>query len=102
MEMHVKFVSDDLINEVKEDIYLFGEKFNVYAVYSWYPEFDKEFITDYVHADEPTRDEALDDEDYRELMANHQKALDTLKFTKHTKMSLKQLLAKLVDQNKIL
>lgn len=100
--MHVKFVSDDLIHEVKEDIYLFGKEFKVFAVYSWYPEFDKEFITDYVHGERPTRDEALDEKDFQELIANHEKGLQTLEKTKHKKMTLEELLELLEEQNKII
>lgn len=37
MEMHVKYVSDDLIDEVREDIDVFGKDFGVYAVYCGIP-----------------------------------------------------------------
>lgn len=100
--MHVSFINNDLIEEVEEDIELFGKDFKIYAVYSWYPQFDKEFITDYIYAEEPTRDEALDDEDYKKLMINHKKGLDTLKYTKHKEMSLEQLLNRLIDQSKVI
>lgn len=98
----VSYSSDDLIQEVKEDISIFGKGFNVYAVFSWYPEFDKEFITDYVHADKPTRDECVDEKDFQDLLEIYDESIKTLEKTKHEKMTLQELLNKLIEQNKII
>lgn len=100
--MIVSYSSEDLIKEVMEDIECFGENMEVYAVYSWFPDVDKEFITDYVHKDKPSRDETDTDEEYQKLVALYQKSIDSLKETKNEVMTLKKLLLKLKEQDKIL
>lgn len=111
--MKNSYDSEELIEDVLEDIELFGEDFNVYAVYSYFEKvdgrlIDEEFITSYVDADEPMREEIEDgpwDEDdereFQKLMSNYQKGLESLKQTKNDKMTLKELLEKLRYQDKI-
>lgn len=100
--MQASFDSTALIQEVQEDIVTFGASMNVYAVYSYLPSVDREFITDYVYKDAPTRDEADTAEEYQILMRSHQQALQTLVKTKHQAMTLQQLLALLQKQNQLL
>lgn len=100
--MIISYSSEDLIKEVMEDIECFGENMEVYAVYSWFPDVDKEFITDYVHKDKPTRDEAETDEEYQKLIELYQKAINSLDKTKNEVMTLRELLKRLKDQDKFL
>lgn len=111
--MKNSYDSQDLINEVLDDITTFGEDFNVYAIYSYFEQVDKrwideEFITDYVHADEPARKDILDglwdEEDEREfqqLLADYKSGMKSLEQTKHKKMTLQELLQKLEEQDRI-
>ena len=56
--MKVSYASEELIEEVLEDIALFGEEDEVFAIYSYFEvvdgrKIDAEFITDYFSATEP-------------------------------------------------
>lgn len=112
--MKNSYDSEELIQEVLDDIATFGEKFNVYAIYSYFEQvdghwIDEEFITDYAHADEPTREEIggfpwfeEDEEEYQQLLADYKASMQSLKETKHIKMTLQELLQKLEEQNRLL
>lgn len=59
--MKVSYESEELIEEVLEDIDLFGEDDEVFAIYSYFEvvdgrKIDAEFITDYFSATEPVRE----------------------------------------------
>lgn len=100
--MNVNYDGTELINEVRLDIQEFGKQLQVYAVYSLFPETDRVFITDYVHAKKPDRDEYMTDDEYINLIEQYKKQLDTLKETKHELMTLGELLDKLKKQNKLI
>ena len=109
--MKNSYDSSELIADVLDDISLFGEDFNVYAIYSHFDIvdgrlIDEDFITSYVDADEPSRKEIedgpwdKDDElEFQILISDYQKGLDSLKETKHEKMTLRELLKKLEEQD---
>lgn len=99
--MNISYSSEDLINEVKEDILIFGSAFKVFAVYSWYPDVG-EFITDYVHAEKPQIKEVYNEAEYQKLLDDYEKSLKTLEKSKYDEMTLSQLLQKLEAQNKIM
>lgn len=111
--MKNSYDSQDLINEVLDDIATFGEDFNVYAIYSYFERvegrwIDEEFITDYVHADKPKREEIgtspwleEDEEEYQQILADYKASMKSLEQTKHKKMTLQELLQKLEEQDGI-
>lgn len=61
--MNTSVESKELLNEAINDFDEFGEDFNVYAIYSYREDYDFEYISDYVDADEPTREEFEEVED---------------------------------------
>lgn len=111
--MKSSYDSEQLINNVLDDIAIFGETFNVYAIYSYFERvdgrlIDAEFITDYVDADAPTKNEVSEDvwdtedeADYQQLLVDYKAGLNSLKETKHKKMTLQELLQRLEKQDKI-
>lgn len=99
--MNISIESKELLNEAINDFDLFGENFNVYAIYSYREEYDFEYISDYVDADEPTRDEFETETEYQEVMKGFKENLDRLKFTKHSKMTIADLVHELWKQNQI-
>ncbi|QDK71444.1 hypothetical protein [Lactococcus protaetiae] len=104
--------SEELIADVKEDIELFGESFKVFAIYSYalVNGQDFEWISSYVDAEKPTRDEIaepelFDEEDeklYQKAISDFEHNIESLKQTKHEEMTLVELLIKLVKQNEIM
>ena len=111
--MKNSYDSQDLVDEVLDDIAVFGEDFNVYAIYSYFERvdgrwIDEEFITDYVHADKPKREEIgtapwleEDEEEFQQLLEDYEKIMKSLERTKHKKMTLQELLQKLEEQGRI-
>lgn len=104
----VSYDSEELINNVREDIELFGKSFRVYAIYSYREDFDFEYISGYVDADEPTIDElgdppysSEDIADYEKLLADFKTNKKSLAYTKHKLMTLDKLLALLEKQDRI-
>ena len=98
--MNVSYNNEELLEEVRQDMLEFGEKLEVIAIYSVFPENqDKYYITDYVWS-EPIHDSDMDI--YEEEMKLHEKELATLEYTKHEKMTIVTLYTKLLEQNKIL
>lgn len=100
--MNVNYDNTELIAEVKQDIQEFGGEMKVYAVYSVFPEVDQPFITDYIHAEKPERDEYMTDDEYSRLIEMFNKQLATLDKTKHELMTLDRLLRALEEQNNLL
>ena len=104
--------SEELIADVREDIELFGKSFKVFAIYSFKIENGKDFewISSYVDAERPTRDEIevpalFDDEDeelYQKAVSDFEHNIESLKETKHEEMTLNELLEKLEEQNRII
>ncbi len=106
--MKLSFDSEQNISDVKEDIELFGKDFKVYAVYAFQIVDGQEFeyISGYVDAEEPTRDELdhvmYDEEgeaDFQQILKDYKDNLKSLDETKHELMTLSELLEKLEEQN---
>ena len=98
--MNVSYNNEELLEEVHQDMLEFGEKLEVIAIYSVFPENqDKYYITDYIWG-EPVHDSDMDI--YEEEMKLYEKELATLEYTKHEKMTIVTLYTKLLEQNKIL
>ena len=98
--MNVSYNNEELLEEVYQDMLEFGEKLEVIAIYSVFPENqDKYYITDYIWG-EPVHDSDMDI--YKEEMKLYEKELATLEYTKHEKMTIVTLYTKLLEQNKIL
>lgn len=71
--MKISYDSSQLIEDVSNDILLFGESFKVYAVYSYREDFDFEYISDYVDADEPIRDEVETEKEFLKVLKDYKK-----------------------------
>lgn len=119
--MKISIDSEQNIADVKEDISIFGADFKVFAVYSLIDlgggreEF--EYISSYVDADRPTRDEIespslfgkfdvpelreSDEAEYQKLVADYEANIESLSKIKHELMTLGELLEKLEEQNSI-
>ena len=96
--MNVSYNNEELLEEVYQDMLEFGEKLEVIAIYSVFPENqDKYYITDYIWG-EPIHDSDMDI--YEEEMKLHEKELETLKYTKHEKMTIEVLYNNLLKQSK--
>lgn len=104
------YESEELINECLNDIDLFGDDFMVFAKYQTFYEGNEdkcEFIVDYVDADRPTREEIIDfdaledEEDYQAMLKEYEEGIESLKGYRTEKMTLKDLLNRLEQQNKI-
>lgn len=99
--------SDELIEECLADIDLFGDDFMVFAKYQSFYNDSCEFIVDYVDADRPTRDEIIgfnamdDEEDYQAMLKEYNEGIESLKGYRTDKMTLKDLLGRLENQNTI-
>ena len=100
--MNISIESEELLNEAINDTDIFGESFQVYAIYSYIEALDFEYISDYVDADEPARDEFETEEDYQEVVSDFKANLASLEFTKHKKMAIVDLVHELWKQNRIL
>ena len=86
----------ELLAEVKQDLDEFGSDLQVIAIYSIFPEDpDKYYITDYIWG-EPVHDSDMDI--YKEELEIHKKELETIKFTKHEEMTIRQLYNRLLKQ----
>ena len=102
--MKVSYDSEELIQEASGDLMEFGENLLVFAIYSWFEEYQSEFITDYIWAEKPERLnigywDKEDEEDYQKELKNYNDSLKTLEMTKYEKMIVKRLLELLEEQN---
>ncbi|MYV15886.1 hypothetical protein [Ligilactobacillus salivarius] len=94
--MGYKSYEYELLAEVKQDLDEFGSDLQVIAIYSIFPEDpDKYYITDYIWG-EPVHDSDIDI--YKEELEIHKKELETIKFTKHEEMTIRQLYNRLLKQ----
>lgn len=85
-----------LLAEVKQDMAEFGSDLKVIAIYSIFPEDqDKYYITDYIWG-KPVHDSDMDI--YEEELKIHKKEVETIKFTKHEEMTIRQLYNRLLKQ----
>lgn len=93
---NVSYSNDELLSEVKRDLDEFGSDLQVIAIYSIFPEEpDKYYITDYIWG-KPVHDSDIDI--YKEELEIHKKELETIKFTKHEEMTIRQLYNRLLKQ----
>lgn len=93
---NVSYNNDELLSEVKRDLDEFGSDLQVIAIYSIFPEEpDKYCITDYIWG-KPVHDSDIDI--YKEELEIHKKELETIKFTKHEEMTIRQLYNRLLKQ----
>lgn len=90
--------NEKLINEVMMDIDEFGQDMKVYQVYSYFPEVNQDFVTDYVHAEKPKKDMYMTEEEYHRLIEQFDKQLKTLDKTKHELTTLGKLRIQLLAQ----
>lgn len=96
--MNTSYGNEELLEEVRQDMIEFGSDLQVIAIYSIFPEDeDKYYITDYTWG-EPIHDSDMDI--YEEEMKLHEKELETLKYTKHEKMTIEELYNNLLKQSK--
>lgn len=94
--MGYKSYEYELLAEVKQDLDEFGSDLQVIAIYSIFPEDpDKYYITDYIWG-EPVHDSDIDI--YKEELEIHKKELETIKFTKHEEMTIRQLYNRFLKQ----
>lgn len=106
MKPTISYECQDLIDELSGDIVEFGGDFPVYAIYSWFEEYQVEFITDYLFADPPERVVAgfwsdEDEEEYQAELKEFEESLKTLEMTKHKIMTASELLEIFEEQNRI-
>ena len=87
----------ELLEEVREDILEFGERFEVFAIYYYMEAVDFEWIADYTHATPPSLEDTLP-EDWEQAMEDYNHSLKLLNQTKHKRMTLDDLLIHLQDQ----
>lgn len=93
---NVSYDNEELLAEVKQDMDEFGRDLQVIAIYSVFPENqNKYYITDYIWG-EPVHDSDIDI--YEEELEIHKKELETIKFTKHEEMTIRQLYSRLLKQ----
>lgn len=87
MKYTVSYDSEELINEVTQDVLEFGSDLPVFAD-------EPERIVDGYWSEE-------DEEDYQKELKEYEDSLKTLEMTKHKKMPIGELLDILVKQNEI-
>ena len=87
---------DDLLAEVKSDLDEFGSDLQVIAIYSIFPDNpDRYVITSYIQGD-VIKDSKADI--YLQECRIHEKELAMLEYTKHDKMTIRQLYNRLLEQ----
>lgn len=85
-----------LIEDVLETIELFGEDFEVYAIKA-----HDDFISDFVDAKEPTKEEFPDATEFKKVMLDYKKNLSSLINSDYEKMTAGDLLGVLEKQRYI-
>lgn len=106
MGYKISYDCQELIDELSGDVAEFVGDLPVYAVYSWFEEYQVEFITDYLFADTPERvvDGFWSDDDEEEFqldLKEFEESLKTLEMTKHKIMTASELLEIFIEQNSI-
>ncbi|MDG3143182.1 hypothetical protein MKL29_10285 [Streptococcus suis] len=104
--MTISYNSDALIEEVLDDLAEFGEDLPVFAIYSWFEEYQVEFVTDYLFADKPERLPIgqwtqEDEKDFQAELREYQDSMKLLELRKHKQMTIADLLTILEKQNKL-
>lgn len=104
--MNINYNSEALIEEVLDDLAEFGDDFPVFAIYSWFEEYQVEFVTDYLFADKPERLPIgrwtqEDEKDFQVELREYQDSMKLLEVRKHKQMTIAELLTILEKQNKL-
>ncbi|WP_304129308.1 hypothetical protein [Gemella sanguinis] len=115
----VSYPCEELIQDVTEDIFLFGESYKVYAVWQRFDvvdgiDYNVNFIVDYVDYEKPAITDFLGDhcdifdkksiEDsitYEQLLDDYRRNLKSIENVTVELMTAKELLEKLLLQNSI-
>lgn len=115
----VSYPCEELIQDISEDIFLFGEDYKVYAVLQFFGTVDSrildvDFIVDYIDAEMPTEKDFLDDScdlgypdesdriTLEMLQEDYRKNLKSIENERVVLMTAKELLEKLLLQNSII
>ena len=104
--MLVSYSCEELIKDISEDIFLFGEDYRVYAVLQHFGTvdgriIDVDFIVDYVDYDIPTAAEFSDGIDEITLQDDYREMIKSIENERVVLMTAKELLEKLLLQNSI-
>lgn len=94
--MHISYDSTELIDNVQNDISLYGASFKVYAIFKCFEGVN--FVVDYVDAEKPTLKEAETISEFQQMFTND---INSLKNKKYQEMCLSELLPLLIEQDSI-
>lgn len=117
--MLVSYSCEELINDVSEDIFLFGEDHKVYAILQFFGTvdgriLDVDFIVDYVDYEMPTEKDFIGDScelgfpdeadniTLEMLQEDYRKNLKSIENERVVLMTAKELLEKLLLQNSVM
>lgn len=114
----VSYPCEELIQDISEDIFLFGEDYKVYAVLQFFGTvdgriLDVDFIVDYIDCEMPTEKDFIGDScelgfpdeadkiTLEMLQDDYRKNLKSIEYERVVLMTAKELLEKLLLQNSI-
>lgn len=117
--MLVSYSCEELINDISEDIFLFGEAHKVYAILQFFGTvdgriLDVDFIVDYIDSEMPTEKDFIGDScelgfpdesdriTLEMLQEDYRKNLKSIENERVVLMTAKELLEKLLLQNSVM
>ena len=117
-DLLVSYPCEELIQDISEDIFLFGEDYKVYAVLQFFGTvdgriLDVDFIVDYIDCEMPTEKDFIGDScelgfpdeadkiTLEMLQDDYRKNLKSIEYERVVLMTAKELLEKLLLQNSI-